>query len=80
MRDRTGQVWRKGQSKTSDIIVISSSEESRKMGLKTGIALTKGTNHVIVRFFFNNRTFEQESWYEPDSDRWEDKIGFTRTA
>ncbi len=80
MRDRTGQVWRKGPARVSDIVVVSSSEEARQLDRRTGEALTKGTNHLIVRFFFKNRSFEQESWYEPDSDRWEDKIDFTRTA
>lgn len=80
MRDRTGQVWRKGQAKASDIIVIASTEESRMLGLKTGTTLTKGTNHIIVRFLFKERTFENQTWYESDSDPWEDKIGFTRTA
>jgi len=80
MRDRTGQVWRKGNAKASDIIVIASSEESRLLGLKTGQTLTKGTNHVIVRYLFKERMFEHQTWYESDTDRWEDKIGFTRTA
>ncbi len=80
MINRAGQVWRKTAQRASDIIVISSSAESRKLGLKTGQTLTSGTNHTIARFLHKTSSFDIETWYEPENDRWEEKAFFTRTA
>jgi hypothetical protein len=80
MRDRTGQVWRKDSALASDIIVIASTEEAQMLGTRTGQTLTKGTNHVIIRFLFREWTFEHQTWYEPDTDRWEDRVDFMRTV
>jgi hypothetical protein len=80
MIDRTGQVWRKTQSRASDIVVVTSTQEARKLGLKTGITHVNGTTHLIVRFLHKTNRFEIETWYESDTDTWEKKAFFTRTA